>query len=95
MIRGIESSFIDETNALVFAFSLEIGANKKLSNTSKTVGNLMYTKQEHRTEMDARAGTFQALELFGQQLLQGGHYASVDIQEKLNNMGDARQELEK
>lgn len=55
----------------------------------------MYTKQEHRTEMDARAGTFQALELFGQQLLQGGHYASVDIQEKLNNMGDARQELEK
>ncbi|XP_026324055.1 spectrin alpha chain isoform X1 [Hyposmocoma kahamanoa] len=51
--------------------------------------------QEHRTEMDARAGTFQALELFGQQLLQSGHYASVDIQEKLNNMGDARQELEK
>ncbi|XP_047035484.1 spectrin alpha chain isoform X2 [Helicoverpa zea] len=51
--------------------------------------------QEHRTEMDARAGTFQALELFGQQLLQGGHYASVDIQEKLNNMSDARQELEK
>lgn len=45
--------------------------------------------------MDARAGTFQALELFGQQLLQGGHYASVDIQEKLNNMGDARQDLEK
>ncbi|CAB3259280.1 unnamed protein product [Arctia plantaginis] len=52
-------------------------------------------KSEHRTEMDARAGTFQALELFGQQLLQGGHYASVDIQEKLNNMSDARQELEK
>lgn len=51
--------------------------------------------QEHRTEMDARAGTFQALELFGQQLLQGGHYASVDIQEKLNSMSDARQELEK
>ncbi|XP_026728842.1 spectrin alpha chain isoform X2 [Trichoplusia ni] len=51
--------------------------------------------QEHRTEMDARAGAFQALELFGQQLLQGGHYASVDIQEKLNNMSDARQELEK
>ncbi|XP_038209252.1 spectrin alpha chain isoform X2 [Zerene cesonia] len=51
--------------------------------------------QEHRTEMDARAGTFQALELFGQQLLQGGHYASLDIQEKLSAMADARQELEK
>lgn len=45
--------------------------------------------------MDARAGTFQALELFGQQLLQGGHYASLEIQEKLDGMGDARQELEK
>lgn len=54
-----------------------------------------HQKQEHRTEMDARAGTFQALELFGQQLLQGGHYASPDIQENLNNMADARQELEK
>ncbi|CAH0722167.1 unnamed protein product, partial [Brenthis ino] len=53
------------------------------------------TPQEHRTEMDARAGTFQALELFGQQLLQGGHYASVDIQDKLNAMADARQDLEK
>ncbi|XP_053601908.1 spectrin alpha chain isoform X2 [Plodia interpunctella] len=51
--------------------------------------------QEHRTEMDARAGTFQALELFGQQLLQGGHYASADIQDKLNDMADARQQLEK
>lgn len=45
--------------------------------------------------MDARAGTFQALELFGQQLLQGGHYAAPDIQEKLNHMADARQDLEK
>ncbi|XP_048482065.1 spectrin alpha chain isoform X4 [Plutella xylostella] len=53
------------------------------------------TPQEHRTEMDARAGTFQALELFGQQLLQGGHYASPDIQDKLASMADARQELEK
>jgi spectrin alpha len=51
--------------------------------------------QEHRTEMDARAGTFQALELFGQQLLQGGHYAAGDINDKLRAMADARQDLEK
>ncbi|XP_069695866.1 spectrin alpha chain isoform X1 [Periplaneta americana] len=51
--------------------------------------------QEHRTEIDARAGTFQAFELFGQQLLQSGHYASVEIQEKLESMTEARQELEK
>ncbi|XP_072162112.1 spectrin alpha chain [Bemisia tabaci] len=50
---------------------------------------------EHRTEIDARAGTFQAFEMFGQQLLQSGHYASVEIQEKLESMAEARQELEK
>lgn len=46
-------------------------------------------------EIDARAGTFQAFELFGQQLLQSNHYASVEIQEKLESMSEARQELEK
>ncbi|KAL1139006.1 hypothetical protein AAG570_009067 [Ranatra chinensis] len=51
--------------------------------------------QEHRTEIDARTGTFQAFELFGQQLLQSNHYASVEIQEKLESMTEARQELEK
>ncbi|XP_075227894.1 alpha spectrin isoform X2 [Lycorma delicatula] len=51
--------------------------------------------QEHRTEIDARSGTFQAFELFGQQLLQSGHYASVEIQEKLESMTEAHQELEK
>lgn len=50
---------------------------------------------EHRTEIDARAGTFQAFEMFGQQLLQNGHYASKEIQEKLDKMTDARKELEK
>jgi len=51
--------------------------------------------QEHRTEIDARAGTFQAFELFGQHLLQSNHYASPEVQEKLENMNMARQELEK
>ncbi|XP_014291975.1 spectrin alpha chain isoform X2 [Halyomorpha halys] len=51
--------------------------------------------QEHRTEIDARTGTFIAFESFGQQLLQSGHYASVEIQEKLESMNEARQELEK
>uniref|UniRef100_A0A4D5R8U1 Spectrin alpha chain n=2 Tax=Scolopendra TaxID=41364 RepID=A0A4D5R8U1_SCOVI len=56
---------------------------------------LLERHQEHRTEIDARAGTFQAFELFGQQLLQGGHYASVEVQEKLEKMNEARQDLEK
>lgn len=70
-------------------------SSDELANDVTGAEALLERHQEHRTEMDARAGTFQALELFGQQLLQGGHYASVDIQEKLNSMTDARQDLEK
>nr|ANG83465.1 spectrin alpha chain [Biston betularia] len=70
-------------------------SSDELANDVTGAEALLERHQEHRTEMDARAGTFQALELFGQQLLQGGHYAAPDIQDKLNDMADARQELEK
>merc|ERR1712203_413389 len=56
---------------------------------------LLERHQEHRTEIDARAGTFQAFELFGQQLLQANHFASIEVQEKLESMNDAREDLEK
>ena len=56
---------------------------------------LLERHQEHRTEMDARAGTFQAFEMFGKQLLESQHYAGVEIGEKLESMTEARQELEK
>ena len=56
---------------------------------------LLERHQEHRTEIDARAGTFQAFELFGQQLLQANHYASMEVQEKLDSMNEAREDLEK
>lgn len=51
--------------------------------------------QEHRTEIDARAGTFQAFEQFGQQLLVRGHYASPEIQQKLDALDHERTDLEK
>ncbi|KAF7280660.1 alpha spectrin isoform X1 [Rhynchophorus ferrugineus] len=51
--------------------------------------------QEHRTEIDARAGSFHALEQFGQQLLNSNHYASPEIQEKLEQLNQARADLEK
>uniref|UniRef100_A0A665WFX0 Spectrin alpha chain, non-erythrocytic 1 n=1 Tax=Echeneis naucrates TaxID=173247 RepID=A0A665WFX0_ECHNA len=50
---------------------------------------------EHRTEIDARAGTFQAFEQFGQQLLTRGHYASPEIQQKLEALDHERADLEK
>eukprot|EP00095_Tigriopus_kingsejongensis_P005059 maker-scaffold330_size203968-snap-gene-0.18 protein:Tk05059 transcript:maker-scaffold330_size203968-snap-gene-0.18-mRNA-1 annotation:"spectrin alpha chain" len=56
---------------------------------------LLERHQEHRTEIDARAGTFQAFELFGKQLLQANHYASDEVQDKLESMSDAREDLEK
>merc|ERR1719443_2286741 len=56
---------------------------------------LLERHQEHRTEIDARSGTFQAFELFGQQLLQADHFASDEVQEKLESMSNAREDLEK
>lgn len=70
-------------------------SSDELANDVTGAEALLERHQEHRTEIDARAGTFQAFELFGQQLLQSGHYASVEIQEKLESMTEARQELEK
>lgn len=57
------------------------------------VANFVF--QEHRTEIDARQGTFTALELFGQQLLNSNHYASPEIQEKLEQLKAAKEELER
>ncbi|XP_035787487.1 spectrin alpha chain isoform X2 [Anopheles albimanus] len=51
--------------------------------------------QEHRTEVDARAGTFSAFEQFGNELLQANHYAAPEIQEKIENLAKAREELER
>ena len=56
---------------------------------------LLERHQEHRTEIDARAGTFQAFELFGKQLLQANHYASDEVHDRLESMSDAREDLEK
>ncbi|XP_068925579.1 spectrin alpha chain, non-erythrocytic 1 isoform X9 [Petaurus breviceps papuanus] len=55
---------------------------------------LLERHQEHRTEIDARAGTFQAFEQFGQQLLARGHYASPEIKEKLDILDRERADLE-
>uniref|UniRef100_A0A3Q2QEV3 Spectrin alpha, non-erythrocytic 1 n=1 Tax=Fundulus heteroclitus TaxID=8078 RepID=A0A3Q2QEV3_FUNHE len=56
---------------------------------------LLERHQEHRTEIDARAGTFQAFEQFGQQLLSRGHYAGAEIQQKLEALDRERADLEK
>jgi len=46
-------------------------------------------------EIDARAGTFQAFEAFSHQLLDKNHYASDEVRAKLEELAEARQNLEK
>ena len=55
---------------------------------------LLDRHQEHRAEIDARDSTFVAFEEFGKELLEKEHYASPDIQEKLDTLAQNRQELE-
>ena len=46
-------------------------------------------------EIDARNGTFQAFELFGNQLLQKNHYAAPEVKHRLEELQEARDLLEK
>ena len=66
-----------------------------MSNVIGKVYNSRYITQEHRTEIDARGGAFQAFEMFGNQLLQNNHYASDDVQNKIEEMAANRDALEK
>jgi spectrin alpha len=46
-------------------------------------------------EIDARGETFQEFEDFGNQLIQNGHYESENIAQKLREMQDSRDNLER
>jgi len=69
--------------------------SNELANDVTGAEALLERHQEHRTEIDARAGTFQAFELFGHQLLQADHYASAEVQAKLISSAEEREDLEK
>ncbi|ESO09912.1 hypothetical protein HELRODRAFT_156368 [Helobdella robusta] len=56
---------------------------------------LLERHKEHKMEIDARNGTFQAFELFGNQLLQKNHYAATEVKNKLDELRVARGNLEK
>lgn len=54
---------------------------------------LIERHQEHRAEIDARAGTFENFDAFGQELLNTKHYASPDIEERLKATRVAKEDL--
>lgn len=55
---------------------------------------LLDRQQDYRTEIDARTGTFQAFEQFGDQLIQNRHYASEDIKQRQQDVQNALRNLE-
>ncbi|XP_030853592.1 spectrin alpha chain, non-erythrocytic 1 isoform X3 [Strongylocentrotus purpuratus] len=55
---------------------------------------LLERHQELHTEMEAKAGTFQAFEAFGQELIKNDHYAAPEVQEKLDILVKEREDLE-
>lgn len=55
----------------------------------------MSPPQAHRTELDTRAGAFNAFETFGGQLLTQGHFATPEVQEKLDSIRQDRKAVEK
>ncbi|KAJ8384905.1 hypothetical protein AAFF_G00197130 [Aldrovandia affinis] len=69
-------------------------ASEELAKDVTGAEALLERHQEHRTEIDARAGTFQAFEQFGQQLVGRGHYASPEIQKQLGALDRERAGLE-
>nr|XP_051714443.1 spectrin alpha chain, erythrocytic 1 [Oryctolagus cuniculus] len=56
---------------------------------------LLERHEEHHAEMEAEAPTFQALEDFGAELIDSGHRASPEIEEKLKAVRLERDDLEK
>ena len=92
----LQRFFSDYRDLMDWISNMKSLINSEEMATDVTVAEaLLERHQEHRTEVDARAGTFQAFELFGQQLLQANHYASDEVQEKLDSIKDAKQDLEK
>ncbi|KAK7065236.1 Spectrin alpha chain, non-erythrocytic 1 [Halocaridina rubra] len=67
----------------------------ELANDVTAAEALKERHQEYRGEIDARSVVFQNFELFGHQLIHNNHFASSEIQRKLEDMNEARQELER
>ncbi|CAF3226908.1 unnamed protein product [Rotaria socialis] len=55
---------------------------------------LLERHHEHRSEIDARSGAFQAFEDFGNDLINAEHFAGEDIKQRLLEMDEIRQHLE-
>ena len=55
--------------------------------------SLLQRHQEHKGEIDARQDSFKTVTDFGNALISRGHYASTEIQERLDTLAAARADL--
>lgn len=72
----------------------QLVSTNELANDVTGAEALLERHQDYRTEIDARAGTFQAFEQFGDQLIHNRHYASEDIKQRQKNVHEALRKLE-
>lgn len=70
-------------------------SSDELAKDSSGAETLLERHQEHRIEIDARAAAFNAFESFGGQLLVRQHFASTEIQDKLQSLKNDREAVEK
>ena len=70
-------------------------SSDELAKDSSGAETLLERHQEHRTEIDAKASTFNAFDSFGGQLLVRQHFASAEIQDKMRQLKKDREAIEK
>ncbi|CAH8834837.1 unnamed protein product [Trichobilharzia szidati] len=68
-------------------------SSKQVGTYVTSAESLLDTHREYRTEIDTRAPAFQNFESFGKELLDNGHYASDVVQQKLQEIAEARENL--
>ena len=70
-------------------------SSDELAKDTSGAETLLERHQEHRTEIDARASAFNTFDSFGSQLLARQHFASSEIQDKLQTLKNDREAIEK
>lgn len=70
-------------------------SSEDLANDVTGAEALLERHQELRNEIDARSPAFQQFEMFGKQLIQKKHFAAPEINDALEKIREARDELNK
>lgn len=81
------SAWVSSMQALV--------SSDELAKDTSGAETLLERHQEHRTEIDTRAAAFNAFDSFGGQLLVRQHFASAEIQDKMQSLKKDRATVEK